>query len=101
VRSTPQTDERSRQQIQRRDGSPWLIGATCTHVDLSLFQIIAGLRYAFRRALCAHRAHHPGVFALYDRVMERPKLSAYLASTRWISFNQHGVFRHYPELDTP
>jgi len=79
----------------------WLVGIDCTHVDLSLFQIIAGLRYAFPRALRQPEASHPLVLALHDRVAARPRISAYLASDRRLPFNQHGVFRHYPELDAP
>ncbi|HEX6157341.1 MAG TPA: glutathione S-transferase, partial [Burkholderiales bacterium] len=30
----------------------------------------------------------------------RPRLAKYLASDRRIPFNQQGIFRHYPELDS-
>ena len=79
----------------------WLVGADCSHADLSLFQVVAGLEYAFPRALGALRDRHPNVFALRDRVCNRPNVAAYLASERRIPFNQHGIFRHYPELDAP
>ena len=79
----------------------WLVGAHCTHVDLSVFQIVAGLAYAFPNALRAAEAVCPHVRALHDRVAARPNVSAYLASERRLPFNQHGVFRHYPELDAP
>jgi glutathione S-transferase len=39
------------------------------------------------------------LFALHERVRERPKIAAYLASPRRIPFNNQGIFRHYPELD--
>jgi glutathione S-transferase len=78
----------------------YLVGAAITYPDLSLFQIVAGLRYAFPRAMARLRPKHPRVVALHDRVAARPRIAAYLASDRRIPFNQHGIFRHYPELDT-
>ncbi len=79
----------------------WFVGADCSHADLSLFQVVAGLEYAFPNALGALRDGHPHVFALRDRVRKRPNVAAYLASERRIPFNEHGIFRHYPELDAP
>jgi glutathione S-transferase len=37
--------------------------------------------------------------ALRDRVAARPRIQAYLASPRRLAFNEHGIFRRYPELD--
>ncbi len=68
-----------------------------TYLDLSLFQVVEGLRYAFPRALQSLR--YPKLAALRDKVASRPRLAAYLASERRIAFNQQGLFRHYPELD--
>ena len=76
-----------------------LIGARLSYPDLSLFQIVAGLRYAFPRAMAALEPNYPRVAALHDRVAGRPRIAAYLASSRRIAFNQDGIFRHYPELD--
>ncbi len=42
---------------------------------------------------------YPRVVALHDAVAARPRIAGYLASNRRIAFNQHGIFRHYPELD--
>jgi glutathione S-transferase len=80
-------------------GDRHLVGARLSYADLSLFQIVAGLRYAFPRAMARLEPRHARVTALYDRVAARPRIAAYLASPRRIAFNQHGVFRHYPELD--
>ena len=77
----------------------YLIGAKLTYPDLSLFQIAAGLRYAFPRAMSRLEPKYPRVTALRDTVAARPRISAYLASNRRIAFNQHGIYRHYPELD--
>ena len=79
----------------------FLLGNRFSYVDLSLFQVVAGLRYAFPLALVQLSTVIPGLIELARRVAERPRLAAYLASTRRIPFNQHGLFRHYPELDAP
>jgi glutathione S-transferase len=80
-------------------GERWLVGARLTYPDLSLFQIVAGLRYAFPRALARLEGDCRRVIAVHDRVAARPHIAAYLASPRRIPFNQQGIFRHYPELD--
>ena len=85
--------------FERLLGSGWLLGRSFSYVDLSLFQVIAGLRYAFPRAMERLAPRHPRSAALHDRVASRPRVAAYLASPRRIAFNQHGIFRHYPELD--
>jgi len=81
--------------------SGWLVGDRCGHADLSLFQVVEGLRYAFPNAMAAREAKWPKLIALRDRVAARPNIAAYLASDRRIAFNEEGVFRHYPELDDP
>ena len=80
-------------------GGRHLVGARLSYPDLSLFQIVAGLRYAFPRAMARLEPKHPRVVAVHDLVAARPRIAAYLASNRRIAFNQHGIFRHYPELD--
>lgn len=80
-------------------GGRWLIGSDCTYVDLSLFQVIAGLEYAFPNAMRALESEHSRVIELHARVADRPNVAAYLASDRRIPFNEHGIFRHYAELD--
>ncbi|MCB1498956.1 MAG: glutathione S-transferase [Bauldia sp.] len=80
-------------------GSKYLVGAKLSYVDLSLFQLVEGLRYAFPKAMAKAEKDVPNVIALHDRVAARPRIKAYLASDRRIPFNQHGLFRHYPELD--
>jgi len=74
-------------------------GTRVTYADLSLFQMVAGLRYAFPRAMAKLERRRAWVAALHDRVAARPRIRAYLASSRRIPFNEHGIFRHYPELD--
>ncbi len=77
----------------------WLVGRSLSYVDLSAFQVVAGLRYAFPRAMARHERRFPRLVALHDRVAALPRIAAYLASARRIPFNEWGVFRHYPELD--
>ena len=79
----------------------WLVGRDLTYVDLSAFQVVEGLRYAFPRAMARLEPKLPRLVALRDRVAERPRIAAYLASKRRLAFNEMGIFRRYPELDTP
>jgi glutathione S-transferase len=80
-------------------GPGHLVGARLSYPDLSMFQIVEGLRYAFPRAMQRLERKHPHVVALHDKVAARPRVAAYLASGRRIPFNEDGIFRHYPELD--
>lgn len=70
-----------------------------SYVDLSLFQIIAGLRYMFPKRMRSFAGKYPKLSALHDRVAALPGIAAYLASDRRIAFNTDGIFRAYPELD--
>jgi glutathione S-transferase len=77
----------------------FLAGARLTYADLSLFQILEGLSYAFPRAARTAQRKYPRIQALRQSVRERPRIAAYLASKRRIAFNEDGIFRHYPELE--
>jgi len=81
-------------------GQDYLLGSDITYADLSLFQALEGLAYAFPQATQRALAGHPNLEALRRRVAERPRIEAYLASPRRIAFNEEGIFRHYPELDS-
>jgi glutathione S-transferase len=81
------------------DGGVYLTGRRVTYVDLSLFQIVAGLRYAFPNRMGGFERKIPGLLGLHDRVAARPNIKAYLASDRRIPFNENGIFRHYKALD--
>jgi glutathione S-transferase len=70
-----------------------------SYVHLSLFQMIQGLRYAFPSAMARVEKRYKRLAKLHARVAARPRIAAYLASGRRIPFNQHGIFRRYPELD--
>jgi glutathione S-transferase len=80
-------------------GTRHLVGGKLSYADLSLFQLVEGLRHAFPRATQAVLAATPGVVALHARVAGLPKLKAYLRSDRRIPFNAQGIFRQYPALD--
>ena len=87
--------------LQRNPGRRgYLIGRSLGYVDLSLFQMVDGLRYAFPNMMARLEPEIPGLVALHARVARRPKIAAYLASDRRVPFNEDGIFRHYPELDT-
>ncbi len=80
-------------------GPRQLAGARLSYADLSLFQLIEGLRYAFPLAAGRALAGTPAIVELHDRVAALPMVAAYLRSPRRIAFNEDGIFRHYPELD--
>ncbi|NKK74735.1 glutathione S-transferase [Rhizobium leguminosarum bv. viciae] len=85
---------------QNPKGANHMVGDALTYVDLSLFQVIEGLTYAFPKAMAKRKAEYPGLLALHDAVAKRPNIARYLASPRRLAFNQEGIFRHYPELDS-
>jgi glutathione S-transferase len=86
-------------QTNRRGRGAWLVGASRSYVDLSLFQLVAGLRYAFPRAVKRLAPALPKLVAHHDRIAARPRIAAYLASDRRLPWNEMDIFRHYPELD--
>ena len=85
--------------VLKKSGGPFVAGRKLTYVDLSLFQLIAGLRYAFPSAMKRIEKKVPRVVGVHDRMIARPRIEAYLNSNRRIAFNEMGIFRHYPELD--
>jgi glutathione S-transferase len=76
-----------------------LISSGFTYVDLSMFQVLEGLAYAFPQAFLHAKPSIPHLLALRDHVASRPNIAAYLASERRLAFNENGIFRRYPELD--
>ncbi len=89
------------EQVLRRNpaGDRHLVGDALTYADLSLFQLVAGLRYAFPKASARALADLPAVTRLHANVARRQRIHDYLHSPRRIPFNEDGIFRHYPELD--
>ncbi len=76
-----------------------IIGNRLTYVDLSLFQVVEGLLYAYPRAMFYLDRDYPRLARISDAIRERPRIAHYLASDRRIDFDESGIFRHYPELD--
>lgn len=89
------------ERVLRRSAGGYVLGKTASYADLSLFQMVAGLRYALPRAMARLEGRYARLMALHGRVAARTRLAAYLASRRRIPFNRQGIFRHYPELDSP
>ena len=87
------------ERVLESSGGPWLSGRRLSYADLSLFQVVEGLRYAFPKAMRRFESKVPAVVAVRDAVAERPRIAAYLASPRRIAFNEYGIFRRYKELD--
>jgi glutathione S-transferase len=87
------------EKVIARGGGPFLLGRRLSYPDLSLFQIVAGLRYSFPKMMKRIEKKCPGVVDVHARVAKRPRIAAYLASERRIPFNEMGIFRHYTELD--
>jgi glutathione S-transferase len=81
------------------DGTHWMVGDETSYVDLSLFQVIEGMRFAFPRFMKRIEPAYPRLIALRNRVVQLERLEAYLSSPRRIAFNEDGLFRHYEELD--
>jgi len=80
-------------------GPAHAVGDGVTSVDLSLFQVMEGLAYAFPKAMTHYAGHYQALEKLRDKVKRRPNIADYLASPRRLAFNENGIFRYYPELD--
>lgn len=87
------------ERVLERNGGVHLVGRRLSYADLSLFQVMSGLRYAFPNAMRRRASRYRGLAALHDRVQARPGIAAYLASKRRLPHSEHGIFRHYAELD--
>jgi glutathione S-transferase len=82
-----------------RSGGDYVLGRRLYYVDLSLFQIVEGLRYAFPKRMKRFEKKVPRLIALHDLVARRPRIAAYMASERRIPFSQWGIYRYFKELD--
>ena len=87
--------------VLRRTPGGYLLGKACSYADLSLFQMVAGLRYAFPVAFGQLAKRYARLIGVHELAAARPRLAAYLASPRRIPFSRQGIFRHYPALDLP
>lgn len=84
---------------QNPQGPRHIVGDRLSYVDLSLFQVVEGLTYAFPRGMRGFAETYPALAALHDAIAKRPNIAKYLKSDRRLAFNEDGIFRHYPELD--
>ena len=83
-----------------QSGGPYVLGRRISYTDLSLFQLVEGLRYAFPKGMAKAEHKVQRVIDVHERVAAREGIKAYVASDRRIPFNEDGIFRHYPELDS-
>jgi len=83
--------------IERGKGH-WLTGKRLTYADLSLAQVVAGLRYAFPDSTPKALRKCARVGALHDAVFARPRIAGYVASGRRLPFNNDDLFRRYDDL---
>lgn len=81
------------------DSGRWLAGERLSYVDLSMAQVLAGLRYAFPLAARKALRACPRLRALHAEVFALPRIKRYVASGRRLAFNNDDIFRRYPELD--
>jgi glutathione S-transferase len=88
------------ERVIERGGGPWTLGESFSYVDLSLFQVMEGLTYAFPSTVKTLEPRLRRLRAVTEAVMQRPRIAAYLASPQRVPFSTEGVFRHYPELET-
>ena len=70
-----------------------------SYVDLSMFQVLEGLSYAFPRTMRRLAPQMKRLQRLRESVRERPRVAAYLASPRRVPFNEDDLFRNYPEME--
>ena len=85
--------------VLKHNGGTYMVGRRLSYVDLSIFEIVEGLRYAFPRRMKRFEKKVPGLVALRDRVAKRPRVKAYLTSERRIPFSQWGIYRYFKGLD--
>jgi glutathione S-transferase len=83
-----------------REGMPHMVGARLSYADLSLFQLVEGLRYALPKTAPKTLKKTPLVMQVHAGVAKHKRIAAYLASARRLPFSEQGIFRHYPELDS-
>ena len=81
------------------DGEAHLVGKRLSYADLSLFQAMSGLRYAFPNLMERLGPGYGRINALCAAIGELPRIAAYLKSGRRLPPNENDLFRHYPELD--
>jgi glutathione S-transferase len=85
--------------VLTRSGGQYMLGDSVSYVDLSMFQVMASLNYAFPQTMAGMQTKLPRLVELHERVAARPRIARYLASPARLLFSTHDLMRHYPELD--
>jgi len=85
--------------VLTRSGGRYMLGKSLSYVDLSMFQVMESLNYAFPKTMAGIQAKVPRLIALHDGVAARPRIAQYIASPARLPFSTHDLMRHYPELD--
>jgi glutathione S-transferase len=80
--------------LLKASGGSYLAGRRLTYIDLSLFQIVDGLRYVFPKRMKEFEDDIPGLVDLRGRIAARPNIKAYLARSQ----NPLQRERHLPPL---
>lgn len=77
----------------------YLVGESLTYADLTLWQVIDGLKFAFPNEMRHRISESPLLFDhFYPSLKNEAWMKKYLDSKRRKPYSM-GVFRHYPELD--
>jgi len=77
----------------------YLVGESLTYADLTLWQVIDGLKFAFPNEMRHRSSESPLLFDhFYPSLTNEAWMKKYLDSKRRKPYSM-GVFRHYPELD--
>lgn len=85
--------------LDRDDPARAHLAGPFSYVDLSAYWVLTGLGYAFPKAMARIRPSIPSLVTLQGEIAARPRIAAYLKSSRCVPFDENGIFRHYPELD--
>src|SRR3546814_20649482 len=81
------------------DEGDWLAEGRWTYADLSLFQLVEGLRYAFPQRMGTIARDYTSLLQVHMQVQDLPELRDYLTSRLRPPFNEGGIFRYYSELN--
>jgi glutathione S-transferase len=86
--------------LRQNKSGPGMVGKNLTYADLSLAQVVAGLKYAFPNGMRKALGKHKRLRTLEEFVFSRPRIERYVHSDRRLAFNDDDLYRHYPELDS-
>jgi len=70
------------ERVLQKNGGQYLVGRRLSYVDLSLFQIVEGLRYAFPKHMKRFEKKVPGLIALHEKADRHGEVELRLGHTR-------------------